>query len=385
MSSIGFFRHLRIFQFPEEMEKVTSGREGDCVPLHVRLGPTEVCNHRCSFCFTQDPKRIRTMGALRIDGRTSMERERLLRLVDELADVGVLAISFTGVGDPLMYPKIFDVLSRTVERGIKFSITSNMAMPMNDKLIEVLSHATWLRLSMNAGSATTYALVHAPTARNKDKVYATMLDNVRRFDRVRRQRSTRHEFNISYVISFNNDHEVLSAAKLAKSMGADSISFRTDTIFAFRPDAIFDQQENHDAHFEKVLTLIKAAKEELNDEQFQVFDNREWQQEVRAVSDDQLCFYSNHSCYIDAKGDVYPCCITRSDGRYVIGNINDKSFSDFWHSEGRRQHYKKLQENTCLPCAFSYLNTALKPLYQRKANVFEVCDKGRDVTKNPFI
>lgn len=79
---------------------------------------------------------------------------------------------------------------------------------------------------------------------------------------------------------------------------------------------------------------------------------------------DVACFYSNHSIYIAANGDVYPCCYTRSDRKYVMGNIAGQSFGTFWASEARRGNYRQLSIASCPSCPYLDINKQLRELYE---------------------
>ena len=78
-----------------------------------RIEPTELCNYSCKFCVTQDPERLKSIQKDGYDGQDRrFDLNRLSDLLDELKKVGVKAISFVAVGDPLMFPNISKVLKK---------------------------------------------------------------------------------------------------------------------------------------------------------------------------------------------------------------------------------------------------------------------------------
>ncbi len=357
---MGFYDDIRILRHREELEKIEAGRWGDCIPLHVRIEPTEICNFRCSFCWWHNERKRRTLSSFNFTGKQLFNCARLLAIIDEFADMGVKACSFTGTGDPLMYPYMLEVLNKVRDRGLVFGVTSNMAMPMSEELISILVESEWLRWSMNAGTLDTYTIVHDPHGKDSEKIFLRVQENVSRINQMRIQKAKHPDFNASYVISDNNQNDILSAAQMAKKLGVDNISFR--------PDTPIKRHVRPNVYSEHVVHEIKKAQEDIQTGNFNIYMNEVRQEDTQKSSDsDLVCFYSNHTTYIDARGDIYPCCYTRYNSRYVIGNVANQNFGDFWFSSARREFYKKLIQNACPACSYGKINQAIKPLYMDKA------------------
>jgi len=103
-------------------------------PKQVQLILSDLCNQGCSFC------------AYRMDGYTSNElfvgnspvdpnhrnnpirwipTERALRLIDEFKEAGVLAVQFTGGGEPTVHPDHEAIFQKTLDLGLRASLVSN--------------------------------------------------------------------------------------------------------------------------------------------------------------------------------------------------------------------------------------------------------------------
>lgn len=365
---MGFYDDILILQHKEELEKIEAGREGDCIPIHVRIEPTELCNFKCDFCWWHNDENRKHLSDFRFTGKKIFDRQRLLDLIHELSDLGARALSFTGAGDPLMYPHMAQVLNSAHELGFVFGITSNMAMPMNDELVKALAKASWLRWSMNAGTIDTYLAIGNPKGRKPEGVFTRVQENIRRVNRARKDEAVPPDLNVSYVVSDINQKDIIEAARLVKALGVDSI--------AFRPDTPIKRREKLNFYPKHVVSEIEKARKELDTEGFHVYMNVVRQEDTQKYGDpDLICFYSNHTTHVDASGDVYPCCYTRYDSRYVIGNIMDQSFSDFWFGPERRAFYKKLYQDSCPSCGYGRFNRALKPLYSGEAKVRDILVK----------
>ena len=119
---------------------------------------------------------------------------------------------------------------------------------------------------------------------------------------------------------------------------------------------------------------------------FKVFIEYDREKDSLEVDDPNLkCFYSNHSIYIAANGDVYPCCYTRMWKKYAIKNINEISFNDFWKSNLAEENYKKLNVNQCPTCPYIEVNKALEGLYLNKKIYYPKKEKKIKNSEDPFI
>jgi radical SAM protein with 4Fe4S-binding SPASM domain len=365
---MGIYDDIRILQHKEELEKVEAGQVEDCIPIHVRLEPTEVCNFRCSFCWWHNQKNRNAFPNFKFSGKRHLGKERILNLIDELADLGTKALSFTGAGEPLLHPHLADVLHKALGRKLVFGITSNMAVPLKAELVDALAQASWIRWSLNSGTLETFLKVANPKERDPGQAFSRMQENIRRIDRSRRRLDKHSDFNASFVISNNNEDDIFAAAQIVKNLGLDSI--------AFRPDTPVERQEQPNIYSKTAMQHMARAQAELGSDSFQVYINEVRQEDAQKIDDPQLlCFFSNHTTYIDARGDVYPCCYTRYDSRYVIGNIMEQSFRDFWFDPKRRAFYKNLYQNACPSCGYGRFNQVLKPLYVGAAKVSDILVK----------
>jgi radical SAM protein with 4Fe4S-binding SPASM domain len=352
---MGLYSNIRLLEHSDTVKVILAGDGAACPPLHVRIEPSEVCNFRCQFCVWHDPERHQAIES-RVDmtGKRQLPRERLLRLIDEFATLGIKAISFTGAGDPLVYPHMAEVLRRIREAGIKSGVTSNLAMPLKDETIQELAHCSWVRWSMNGGTEDVYMRVHRPRGNRAGESFVTSQENVKRILLEMRDRS---RLNASFVVHESNAMDAAPAAALAAGLGVSSI--------AFRPDTPFDREAAPLSYVGQTLHDILRAKRDYDSATFQVHVNEDRLEDVRKLGDpDLVCFYSNHSTYIAANGDVYPCCYTRYDKRYVMGNILDRDFSEFWNDPLRRGFYRGLSYDACPSCPHGKTNQILKSLYK---------------------
>ena len=367
---MGLYDQIHLLQHKKTVEAILKNEGVVSPPIHVRMEPTESCNFRCRFCIWHDKERHKSIESqVDMTGKRQLDKQRMIDLIDELADMGTLAISFTGTGDPLVYPHMAEILKKIHDRGLQSGVTSNMAMKLKDETIEQLAKCQWVRWSMNSGSQSVFEQIHQPRGSKQTDIYQRCLNNINRLLDVLVDRS---KLNASYVVHESNQDGTYDAIKLASKLGVSSI--------AFRPDTPFDRVDESLSYSTEVYNSILKGKDMFESSEFKVFVNEDRLEDVSKYGDPELvCYYANHSTYIAANGDVYPCCYTRYDKKYSMGNILDKSFSEFWHSEHRKEFYKQLHYDKCPSCPHGKTNKALQLLYKGEKQHISTIDSSRPV------
>lgn len=110
--------------------------DGLIVPVHPQLLPTNVCNLNCSFCSCKER-----------DKKLSLPWEKAQQILHAFASFGAKAITITGGGEPLLYPKINELFELALSLGIRIGLVTN-GMPT---VIERLRNTdlTWVRVSVS--------------------------------------------------------------------------------------------------------------------------------------------------------------------------------------------------------------------------------------------
>ena len=374
-----FSRIFPIFTNLDVLKHIEQRCVNKWVPVHVRIDLTEICNYGCKFCWWHDPERLQEMRQKMVidyTGTRHISPSRILKLIDEVGEIGTRAISFTGSGEPLLYPSVEDVIAKVHDKGIVTGITSNMGMKISDSLLKRIADSTWVRWSMNGGSKDTYMRVNKPRGRSGEYAFERACENIIRLKTLRGE-SKKPSITASVVLYGHTRKDIIDAVQLAMSLGIDGISFR--------PDMASASTRYNGTRPDKGLTeFLKKIKNEYETSKFKVHINEERYGDTSCINDEEtVCHISNHSTMIAANGDIYPCCYTHGRSRYRLGNINDTPFADLWFSEKRMENYKKLIVNRCLPCPYGPVNKVLKELYEGVKRAEDIYVK--DTAKNLFV
>lgn len=338
----------KIVHHPEIIEKMKTGQH--FAPLQVHLVPTNRCNQNCSFC------------AYRMHGYSSsqnfgtgdqMPTDKLLELIDDLKSIGTNAVQFTGGGEPTVHKDIIQAFRKVIENGMSFGLVSN-GVNWDDEIIECLTHAAWVRVSVDCFHPETYA----KTRNVKVEQYHRMISNVENLIKIKNNSTI---LGIGYVVTKDNWKEVYQSAKFFKELGVDN--FRISAAFTDEGIRYFD------GWFEEAQQEVLRTHQDFNSPDFTVFnlfDNR-INDLFDGTQDYNYCPMKDLVPYIGADLNVYTCCTLAYNNLGFIDSIKDQKFSDMWFSEKVEKFMRNHSPRKfCrLPCMFEkkneFINYCTKP------------------------
>lgn len=97
-------------------ERLIEIREkGDTYPVHMAIGITDYCCHKCIFCNTE----FATADTERIH---SIDANVLINFLMEAKDAGLKAVTICGSGEPLIHPHIDEILYGIHDIGLEIGI-----------------------------------------------------------------------------------------------------------------------------------------------------------------------------------------------------------------------------------------------------------------------
>jgi AdoMet-dependent heme synthase len=85
-------------------------------PLYVAWELTHRCNAHCLHCYSSSGPDAAAQPQLALNDA--------LRIIDELAEAGVLVLAFSG-GEPLLHPQWEVLVNHAVQRGLAVNVGSN--------------------------------------------------------------------------------------------------------------------------------------------------------------------------------------------------------------------------------------------------------------------
>ncbi len=345
------YSNLKIFAHACALSDMGEGKR--IAPIYIRIKPTNYCNHKCYYCSYADSE----LG-LRdsVDRQDQIPWEKMQEILSDITDMGVKAITFSGGGEPLIYPRIVEAMQRILDAGIDLSIITNGQL-LKGKRAEVLAKAKWVRISFDSANAETYARVRQLPL----EAFEEVCENIRQFSKMKQ---TNCELGVNFVINHENADQVYDMAKLVKELGVNHIKFTARVTK--------DLFEYHEPFKKNVIEQIHKAKSELEGEGFRIINKYE------SDFDSVLVFHRCYDkCYINriftviaADSIVYFCHDKAYVKEGVVGDLRNQSFKELWFSEETIKRYQEFnpQRECNHHCVYDDRNELLNTFYSLDKN-----------------
>ena len=182
------------------------------LPTYLQMEPVGQCNLRCQMCSIQ----------FRRDGQPHgppafMAFEAFTRLLDEFGALEELHLQ--GLGEPMMHPRFFDMVSYAVDRGIRVSTNSNLTL-LNERRAELClsSGLHALHVSLDGATARTYERIRVRA--HFDRVVANL---ERLLATKARHGSAAPKVRLTMVVMRQNLHELPDLIRLAHRWALEEV------------------------------------------------------------------------------------------------------------------------------------------------------------------
>ncbi|MBI3548173.1 MAG: radical SAM protein [Elusimicrobia bacterium] len=291
-------------------------------PLYVEISPAGACNHRCTFCA------VDYIGYVTKFLDTKILKERL----SEMGRKGVRSVMFAGEGEPLLHKDIAELTTHAKASGIDVSFTTN-AVALTPKFIEnALSCVTWIKASINAGSAKTYAAVH----QTKEADFERALGNMKAAVDFKRANKLGTALGAQMVLLPENVSEAEPLAKRCRDIGLDYL-----VVKPYSQHKMSKTRQYEGMRYDALMSLGDRL-DKISGGGFSVVFRRhtmeKWDDAERHYT---TCHATPYFwAYVMASGDVYGCSAYLLDERFNYGNLQEKSFTQIWEGERRKKNWK---------------------------------------------
>lgn len=316
---------FKIFHYREKLDSLPVENEKILAPVHIRIKPTNACNHKCNYCaYRNDSLQLGQNMAI----KDYIPEKKMMEVINDIIDMKVQAVTFSGGGEPLFYKHLLPVVKLLSKSDVKFASLTNGAL-LDGELADIFAHnASWVRISIDGWDGESYAKY-----RGVDKdAFSKVINNLENFNKL----NGKCLLGVSVIIDKNNASHVYELIKRLKNVGIKSVKVAPCIVSN-------DGLENNKYHkpiFNNVRAEVDKALLELSENGFEIFDSYH-ELDSKFDKDYNWCPFLQILPVIGADLNIYPC----QDKAYnldtgVIGSIKNRSFKEFWFSE--KSNYFKI-------------------------------------------
>jgi wyosine [tRNA(Phe)-imidazoG37] synthetase (radical SAM superfamily) len=322
-SEKNLYSNLKFIDFPKQLLAV-AGEEW-APPGHIRIKPINACNHDCWYCaYHVDWLKLGDI----MEYKDVLPKDKMFEIIEDIIEMKVRAVTFSGGGEPLMYPHIKECVEKLSKGGVKVAALTN-GSNLKGKVADVFAeHATWVRISIDAWDGPSYA-----KARNvKEDEFEKVIQNIREFS----QRKSSCVIGISFIIEEKNSSHVFDFISLMKEIGVNHVSASGCVVSN-------SGKENNEYHKNIKDTVVDQMNQasSLVDESFHLINNFHDLDERFDKTYDS-CPFINFQTVIGANAVVYACHDKAYTEEGALGSIKDQRFKDFWFSEENKAAMKAI-------------------------------------------
>ncbi len=297
------YSQLKPLYHSKTIDALKDGRRTN--PIHVQLILSDLCNQDCHFCAYRMSNGLSTelFGTAETHNpNRKIPTAKAIEIIEDCAEIGVKAIQ----------------------------------------------SLDWIRVSVDAGHAMTYAKIRNVTEGHWYKMW----DNVKAL-----AKDYVGELGVGFVITAENFGEIQMCAEYCKNAGVSNM----------RVGAVFSDKGIHyyGELIEDIIIEIQKAKSWLDDDNFTIVDlfGRRLNDLEAKSPEEEFCGYQYFTMYIGADLNVYRCCNTAYTKRGTVGNLANKRLKNFIPD------YDPFDARKCTFCQFLGQNKAINAMIEKPRHV----------------
>src|SRR3989338_5187762 len=309
------YTNMKIFHFKDKIDSLPDSISNILPPLHIRIKPTNRCNHNCSYCSYR-------LGNVQLGKdmvlKDQIPKEKMMEIIDDIIEMGVKAITFSGGGEPLYYPYIMESIKKLSQSSVKFAALTN-GTNLQGELAEAFArHGAWLRISIDGWDNESYAAYR----QTGNEEFTKVLNNIRKFKKL----NGPCYLGVCIIVDKKNAFHVYNLMELLRDAGVSSVKI-APCITSNSGD---ENNAYHKPIFQHVIEQVARASNKLAKDDFEIFNS--YHEQLETFKKQYIwCPYLQILPVIGADLNVYSChdkAYNLDEG--LLGSIKETSFKNFW-------------------------------------------------------
>ena len=328
---------------------------GDTRPIHMTIGLTNYCNHKCAWCYinwNQAGKLSERSGNHGLNSKKAINADnRIVEAVAEARELGLKAVTIVGDGEPTMHPRFVEIVDSLGTLDIDIGIFTNVSTRQPEVLDALQRNCFFVRASIDAARSEVHRAMHGT------EDFEVVIGNLETL--VQNRRNLAHPvIGVQYVVNHHNYSDLPYAAQFYRDLGVNYLTIKP----AYKNDLNPAHEENQ-LNNKEILPYLQQAKS-FQTEDFKVHTKiSQFSEALTYKTNDERyykkCQATPLSPYLDEDGTVEMCGNLKGRG-YAVGNVYENSFSEIWKSNRRKECMKKIDLYKCpAGCKLDPLNKIL--------------------------
>lgn len=295
-------------------DRVEAWSKGERIaPVTIDCALTRRCTYKCVYCY----------GQLQSNDEKRMTRDIIFRFLDDVASIGVKAVSFVSDGESTCSPYLYDAITRGKNNGLDMALGTNGYLLKDDKLDDILPSLTYLRFNISAASPKRYAQIMGCSEECFNKVYNTIKECVK----IKQKNKLNVTLGIQMVLLPQFFDQIIPFAALGKELGVD---------YAVIKHCSDDEAGSLEVDYSKYHDLVDILKEAegYSDDKYLV--KAKWSKILsNGKRKYSRCYGPPFIMQFSGSGLVAPCgmLFNKKYKEFHIGNIAKLSFKKIWESQ----------------------------------------------------
>ncbi|MDR4509760.1 MAG: radical SAM protein [Candidatus Brocadiaceae bacterium] len=307
------------------------GRTFYCFPQHperIQIEVTNRCNYTCGMC-PRDTFHL---------PESDIPFDLFKKIIDKIDPR--YTITLTGWGEPLLHPRLIDMIAYTKRRGHRVGVTTNglLLATYSERFVDMSLDKLTISLD-NIEEDLPVTDAHPANRVVQNNIQSLI--------------SYRNDAVLPVItvqITMHNKQQCLNTVNFAGTIGADRVYLvRLNIPFgksSFKRPTMQEELEI----YREAETLAKKYGLQV-DSNYTAFNNSVFRLLYKQLRPflyrfDKYCSKPYDYLYINIEGKVTPCCDLP---RHEVGNILKQDLGDIWKSENI-QYFRKHQNDICGTC-----------------------------------
>lgn len=305
-------------------------------PAFVQIEPVGQCNLRCEMCAIPFRRDGPPWGPPAL-----MKYETFMRILDQLPSIKELHLQ--GLGEPMMHPRLFDMVAHASRRGVDVSINSNCTL-ISDARAErmVLSGLKTLHVSIDGAKASTYEAIRVGARLHR------VLRGVKLVLRARERLGiARPALRLVAVVMKRNLHELAGLVELAARLeipavfvqhlshdfGEESLPahYRPMRDYVDRQSLLGEAESRVEEHFARARAAAASAGIDLR------LPSVRMTVHPPGTPGRERCDWPWRGAYISYQGLSMPCCMVSTPDRIHFGSVVERGLGPVWNGPDYRR------------------------------------------------